>query len=87
MNTTFTYRIESVGRSVAGDELLTVVQYKDGVALGGDHRWVRREFAERAVRLYETDAELHGATSAKLGARYWATFSERMFRDATDEEG
>jgi hypothetical protein len=62
--------IKAPHRSTAGDELFTVVAYRDGQCLGGDHHWVRERYAERVKLIYEHWPSLHGRPSSHL-AEVW----------------
>jgi hypothetical protein len=70
-------------RSIAGDELWTVVRTVDGQSKGGDHHWVRERFAARAMVLYERRPELHGARAGDLAPAFEQEFGWEMFE--TDE--
>lgn len=77
-----TYEIVKLDhRSIAGDDLWTVVQYRYGVCTGGDHHWVRERYAERAKAVYEAGYDAwHGhATPDRLGEVYRSVFRAEMF--------
>lgn len=45
------YTIRS-GQTADGSPWFSVVEYIGDVCMGGDHHWLRREFADAALKLY-----------------------------------